>query len=78
MRILTKPKGKSGRKLVAILGIALLFAVGFFIFGLFIDIQIILKHNYTPIPFTLILPFVGAMIGVFLASISIGLHEQRL
>jgi len=57
------------------IGIVLLFAVGFFIIGLFVDVQIILKYNYTPIPFTFILPFVGALIGFLLASRTIGLHE---
>jgi len=57
------------------IGIVLLFAVGFFIIGLFVDVQIILKYNFNPIPFTFILPFVGALIGFLLASRTIGLHE---
>ena len=64
---MTKPKVKSGRKLVAVIGIALLFAIGFFVLGVFIDIQIISEYNLTPIPFTFIFPIVGALIGFFLA-----------
>ena len=61
-------KARSTRKIVAVLIIMLLFAVLFFVIGLFVDIQIILKYNYTPIPFTFILPFVGALIGLLSAS----------
>jgi hypothetical protein len=68
----TKPKVRSGRKLVAVLGIMLLFALGFFVLGMGIDIQIILEYNYTPVPFTFVLPFVGALIGFVLASRAIG------
>jgi len=68
----TKTKARSGRKLVAVLGIVLLFAIGFFVLGLSIDSQIILKYNYTPVPFTFILPLVGALIGFLLASRTIG------
>jgi hypothetical protein len=35
--------------------------------GIFIDIQIILKYDYTPISFTYTLLFVGALIGFLLA-----------
>jgi len=61
-------KARSVRKIVSVLGIVLLFVVLFFVIGLFVDIQIILKYNYTPIPFTFTLPFVGALIGLLLAS----------
>ena len=64
---MTKPKAKRGSKLVAVLAIALLFAIGFFVLGLFIDIQIISEYNLTPIPLTIIFPIVGALIGFFLA-----------
>lgn len=50
------------------LGIVLLFAVGFMLLGMFIDIQIMLKYNYTPISFTFTFLFLGALIGIFLAS----------
>jgi hypothetical protein len=60
-------KGMSLRKTVIVFGVVLLFVIGFFVIGLFIDIQIIIKLNYTPIPFTFILPFVGALIGLLLA-----------
>jgi hypothetical protein len=52
---------------VMALGIVLLSAVGFMLLGMFIDIQIILKYNYTPISFTLTFLFSGALIGVFVA-----------
>ena len=71
-------KAISGRKLAAVLGIMAMFAIGFFVIGMFIDIQIILKLDYTPIPFTFILPFVGALFGFLLAFRYIGLHDQRL
>jgi len=45
----------------------LVFAIAFMFLGMFIDIQIILRYNYTPIPFTFILPFVGALVGLWLA-----------
>ena len=72
---MTKPKARSGRKLVAVIGLVLLFVIGFFVIGLVIDIQIILKYNYTAIPFTFILPFVGALVGFLLAIRTIGSHE---
>ena len=72
---MTKTKARSGRKIVAVVGLLLLFAIGFFVIGLVIDIQIILKYNYTPIPFTFILPFVGALVGFLLAIRTIGSHE---
>jgi peptidoglycan/LPS O-acetylase OafA/YrhL len=42
-------------------------AVGFMLLGLLIDISIILKYDYTPISFTFTLPFIGALVGFFLA-----------
>ena len=60
-------KARSVREIVTVLGIVLLFVALFFVIGLFVDIQIILKYNYTPIPFTFILPFMGALIGVLVA-----------
>lgn len=66
------------RKLATVVGIVLVFAIGFFIIGMFIDIQIILKYNHTPIPFTFILPFVGVMIGLLLASKTIGLTNKKM
>lgn len=55
------------RKTAISLGVVLLFAVGFMLLGMFIDIQIILKYNYTPISFTFTFLFGGALIGVFVA-----------
>lgn len=54
------------RKALIVLGVVLLFAVGFMLLGMFIDIQIILKYDYTPISFTFTLLFVGALIGFLL------------
>ncbi len=68
-------KARSVHKIVTAMGVVLLFTIGFFIIKLFIDIQVILKYNYTPIPFTFILPFVGALIGFLLASKTVGLHK---
>lgn len=55
------------RKIVTALGIVLLFAVGFVVLGIFIDIQIVLKYDYTPISFTFTFLFLGITIGVLLA-----------
>ena len=60
-------KGENARKAMVVLGVVLLFAVGFMFLGIFIDIQIILKYNYTPISFTFTLLFMGALIGLLLA-----------
>ena len=68
-------KAISGRKLVAVIGTMVVFAICFLVIGMFIDIQIILKLDGTPIPFTFILPFVGALIGFLLAFRSIDLHD---
>lgn len=65
-------KGRNWRRIAISIGMMLLFAIGFFIIGLFIDIQIILKYDYTPVPFTFILPFVGALIGILLAVRIVG------
>jgi len=64
----TNPKGRNTRKILTVVGMVLVFAIAFMFFGMFIDIQIILRYNYTPIPFTFILPFVGAVVG-FLISL---------
>jgi hypothetical protein len=55
------------RKTLIAIGMVLVFAVGLMLIGMFIDIQIILKLNYTPIPFTFTLLFVGAVVGLLLA-----------
>jgi len=59
-------KGKIVRKTIIVLGIVLLFAVGFMLLGMFIDIQIILKYDYSPISFTFTFLFLGAIIGLLL------------
>ena len=63
------------RGVLTVSGLVLLFAIVFLVIGVFVDIQIILRYNYTPVPFAFILPFVGAIIGFLLASRTIGLHE---
>ena len=60
---MTNTRGRNTRKILTVFGIVLVFAIAFMFFGMFIDIQIILRYNYTPIPFTFILPFVGAVVG---------------
>jgi hypothetical protein len=54
-------------KTLIALSVMLLVAVGFMLLGMFIDIQIILKYDYTPISFTFTLLFVGTLIGLLLA-----------
>ena len=74
-------KGENVRKAMIVLGVVLLFAVGFMFLGIFIDIQIILKYDYTPISFTFTLLFVGALIGLLLAFKTMrhmnGLHHSE-
>lgn len=60
-------KGKNVRKTVIALGVVLLFSAGFMFLGMFIDIQIISKYDYTPISFTFTFLFCGALIGLLLA-----------
>jgi len=63
----TNTKGRNTRKILTVVGIVLVFVIAFMFLGMFIDIQTILEYNHTPIPFTFILPFVGALVGLFLA-----------
>jgi len=58
---------KNVRRAITVLGIVLLFAVGFLLLGMFIDIQVILRQNSTPISFTFVFLFAGALIGLLLA-----------
>jgi len=60
-------KGGNRLKILTALGIVLAFALGFMFIGIFIDIQIILKCDFTPISFTLTFLFLGALIGFLLA-----------
>ena len=55
------------RKTMLVLGLMLLFSVVFMFLGMFIDIQIISKYNYTPISFTFTFLFGGALIGLLVA-----------
>ena len=64
-------------KVMIVLGVVLLFTVGFMLLGIFIDIQIILKYDYTPISFTYTLLFAGALIG-FLLAFRIVKHRNRV
>lgn len=68
-------KSRTGRKIVTVLGIVLVFAIGLMFLGMFIDIQIISRYNYTPIPFTFTFLFVGALIGFLLALRTVKSHE---
>ena len=56
--------GRNVRKVAVVLGIVLLFAVVFMFLGMFIDIQIILRYDYTPIPFTFAFLVGGALVGL--------------
>jgi len=55
------------RKIIEAFGIVSLFALGWMILGIFIDIQIISKYDYTPISFTFTFLFIGSVIGFLLA-----------
>ena len=55
------------RRIVVALGVALLSAVGFMLLGMFIDIQVTLKYDYTPISFTFTFLLCGILVGVLLA-----------
>ena len=60
-------KSRNGRKILAVLGIVSAFAIGFVLLGMFIDFQIILRYDFTPIRFTFAFLFVGALLGFLLA-----------
>ena len=60
-------KGKIVRKSMIVLGIVLLCAVGLMLLGIFVDIMVILKYDYTPISFTFTFLFMGILIGLLLA-----------
>lgn len=61
--------GKAVRKTLISLGVVLLFAFGFMLLGMLIDIQVITKYNYTPISFTFTFLFAGILIGLLFAKI---------
>jgi len=63
------------RKTLIAIGIVLLFAVGLMLLGMFIDIQIVLRYDYTPISFTFTLLFIGAIIGLLLAFKTLRNHK---
>ena len=54
------------RRTAMALGVVLLFALGSMLLGMFIDIQIVLKYNQTPISFAFTFLFVGVLIGLLL------------
>jgi len=62
-----KQTGGKMQKLMIASGILLLFSVGSILLGMFIDIQIITKYDYTPISFTFTSLFIGSIIGLLLA-----------
>ena len=64
---MTNTKGRNISRTLPVFGMVLVFAIAFMFLGMFIDIQIILEYNHTPIPFTFVLPFVGALIGFLIA-----------
>lgn len=65
------------RKIIEAFGIFSLFALGWMILGIFIDIQIISKYDYTPISFTFTFLFIGSVIG-FLLALKTLRHNQVL
>jgi len=65
------------RKTVTAIGIVLLFAVGLMFLGMFIDIQIILKYDYTPISFTFTFLIGGLLVGILLARRILNRRESR-
>ena len=54
-------------KTPAAFGVVALFAVGFLLLGMFVDIQVILRYDYTPISFTFTFLLVGVLVGVSFA-----------
>jgi len=56
---------KNARKALIVLSAFLLFAVGFMLLGIYVDIQIISKYDYTPISFTFTFLLCGALFGFF-------------
>ncbi len=71
-------KGSNVRKALIIFGITLLFAVAFTLLGMFIDIQIILKYNHSPISFTFTLLSIGALVGFLSAFRIVGHRLTRI
>lgn len=59
-------KWKTLQKTLIAFGVVLLFAVGFMFLGMFVDIQVISKYDYTPISFTFLFGFGGALVGLLL------------
>ena len=63
-------------RIVISIGVTSLCAVGFMLFGLLIDISIILRYDFTPISFTRIFLFLGVVVGLFQAFV-IARHWNR-
>jgi drug/metabolite transporter (DMT)-like permease len=63
------------RKIIEAFIIVLLFAVGWMLLGIFIDIQMISKYDYTPISFTFTFLFIGSVIGFLLALRNLRHHQ---
>jgi len=57
----------NARRVLASVGIVLLFIIVFFLVGMFVDINIILKYNMTPVSFTRLLPFCELILGTIVA-----------
>lgn len=53
------------RKALIVLSVVLVFAVGFMFLGMYVDIQIISKYDYSPISFTFTFLLGGALFGFF-------------
>jgi len=65
-------------KTVIALSVVLLFAAGLMLLGMFIDVQIISKYDYTPISFTFTFLFCGILIGVLLALRTLNHSEKAI
>ena len=63
------------RKIIEAFIIVLLFAVGWMLLGIFIDIQMISKYDSTPISFTFTFLFIGSVIGFLLALRTLKHHQ---
>ena len=74
-RVMDK-NSKNARKAMIILGAVLLFATGFMFLGMYVDIQLISKYDYTPISFTVTFLLGGALFGFIVGIKNCKTHEK--
>lgn len=65
------------QKIILGFGIVALFSVVFMLLGIFIDIQIILKYDYTPISFTFIFLLIGSIIGLLVTLKKLNISKNK-